>query len=112
MKSFEQAFDSKIGSCARQCECGKQFYNPDPSWDFEDGELEDYEKDPNAIPLDYSVSAVSFEGKEYVTDCSCWKKRAKGIIGFIDSHAFQIAEYLTLEKKRKTFDAENSPIVD
>ena len=111
MKNFKQAFDSGGGSCARQCECGKQFYNPDPSWDFEEGELEGYEKDNNTIALDYSVGCVEFEGRSYVYDCVCWHDRAKTIITFLDGHAYEIAEYLSLVKKQKTREAENSPVV-
>ena len=111
MKNFELAFDSRTGSCARQCECGKQFYNPDPSWDFEEDELESYKKDPAAISLNCSVGGISFEGAEYVYECDCWKERADKVMKFIDGHAYEIAEYLILEKKRRTSDAEASPVV-
>ena len=109
-RSFEEAFDTMTGSCMSVCECGRIFYNDD-GWDFEEGELESYRNDPNATYLDYAVPRVMFEGIEYVTDCDCWHKRAKAIIGFIDSHNHQIAHYLTLEKKRKQKEADNSPVV-
>jgi len=110
-ENFERAFDCHVGSCSATCACGRVFYNPDRSWDFEENELEDLEKDPNATGLDYAVSFVEFEGQTNVMACDCWHNRAKQIMGFLDSHANKIAEYLKLEKERKTQEAENSPVV-
>jgi hypothetical protein len=109
--NFERAFDTGTGSCVRTCACGRVFYNPDSDWDFAQGELKELQENPDATWLDYAVTSVSFEGTEYVTDCKCWHERAEKIMGFIDGHAYKIAEYLTLEKERKTIDAEISPIV-
>lgn len=58
LDSFEQAFSARAGSLARVCDCGKQFYNPDKGWDFDPGELEKYEADPQAQPLDVRLLAA------------------------------------------------------
>ncbi len=111
LENFERAFSSGSGGCVRICECNKQFYDGHNSYDWEDGEIESLEADKNSVCLDYTVSTIIFEDKEYVVDCSCWHKRAEQIMGFIDGHSHSIAEYLTLEKKRKQSIANNSPTV-
>ncbi|MFH1309499.1 MAG: hypothetical protein ABIH85_02325 [Candidatus Omnitrophota bacterium] len=108
--NFKRAFSPPVGSCSAQCACGRFFYNPDGGWDFEEGELERLEADPEATALEYSVGYIEFEGTIYVLDCDCWIERSKKIIQFIDSHASSIVEYLKLEKERKLEEAENSPI--
>ena len=108
-KNFEKAFNNHMGSCWATCVCGREFYNHPGGWDWEDGELEKLENDPKATNLDWSVGFVEFEGCLYVVDCDCWEERAKLVMGFIDSHAHQIAEYLALEKQRKLKDAEAMP---
>lgn len=110
--NFTVAFDTHTGSCSAQCACGKQFYNSDGAWDFEEGELDKLQNDSDATDLLYSVSFVQFEGSLYVFDCTCWRDRAKRIMEFIDGHAFQIIEYLKLEKTRKAKEAEESPVLD
>lgn len=110
LENFERAFSTHSGGCRRTCNCGREFYNPNGGWDWEEGEIEALDKS-GAISLDWSVSTLSCEGKEYVMDCDCWHKRAKQIMGFIDGHAQAIAEYLTLEKKRKQTLADESPVV-
>jgi len=111
LKIFEEAFADGCGSCSMDCACGKQYYNPDPSWDFEEGELEALQNDPEAISLEWSAGHISFEGKTYVLDCDCWKQRAETIASFLDAHAGKIVEYLTLEKRRKQQEADYSPTV-
>ena len=95
--NFETAFNGMIGSCYRECECGKFYFDnsefSEQEWDWEKGELENLRIDKNAIGLDYPITIVVFENHEYVIDCDCWKKRAKQIIGFIESHEHQIRKY-------------------
>lgn len=113
INNFEQAFDMQSGSCVETCACGKRFFdNGNDDYDWDEGELEELKSDPEAIPLDYSVNRIKFEGTEYVPDCDCWKERARKIIGFLDSHAHQIAKYLTLEKKRKQKIADAAAVVE
>ncbi len=81
------------------------------SYDWDDGELEKLMADKNSFGLDYAPGDIAFEGIPYVDACTCWHARAEKIMGFIDGHAHKIAEYLTLEKKRKQAIAEHSPVV-
>lgn len=111
LENFIQAFNSASGGCVRTCECGKRFYDSVNSYDWEDGEFEALEKDRKSTPLEYSVGTIIFEGGEYVIDCNCWRKRAEKLMNWIDSHGRRIAEYLTLEKKRKQEEANRSPVV-
>lgn len=112
LENFENAFDARHAGCVRECQCGVTFFDGVNSYDWEPGELERLEADLKAIRLSYSVGMVAFEGKQFCSDCECWHKRAAMIIGFIDGHAHEIADYLTLEKKRKQADADNSPEVE
>lgn len=112
LESFERAFDLHMGTCRMTCACGKEYWDAaNGGYDWEDGEVERLENDPNAVALNYSVGAVCFEGNDYVVDCPCWHKRAKQIMRFIDGHSSAIAEYLTNEKKRKQAIADRSPVV-
>lgn len=112
LENFIDAFDGGVGSCRATCHCGSEFYNPDYHWDFEEDEIEKLENDGNAVSLDHAVNYVVFEGRTYVTDCTCWYERAGKIMNFIDGHSHKIAKYLTLEKKRKEREAELSPVVE
>lgn len=112
MPSFEDAFDGHVGSCVRDCACGRVFYNPDGGWTWELGELEKLEADPKATRLDYSVGSIEFEGQTFVPDCTCWRPRAAKIIGWIEAHAQQIADFLNAESKRKKAEAERMPTVE
>ena len=112
LRSFEDAFATGGSGCMRVCNCGRVFYdNYNSGWDWNQGEIDALEADPDATALDYSVGSVEFEGTEYAMDCDCWHERAEKIIGFIDGHAHAIAKYLTLEKQRKVAEAQSSPVV-
>src|SRR4051812_19397927 len=108
---FDRAFDSHTGHCRTSCECGKEFYDHANSYDWEEGEKEKLEADPNAVGVSYTVGTLTFEGRKYCCDCTCWHARAEHIMGFIDNHAAQIAEYLTLQKKEKQRVANAAPVV-
>lgn len=113
LENFTEAFSDHSGGCRRTCECGKEYwdtYNSGYSW--EDGEIEGLEKNPDAVGLPHSVSTLSFEGREYVMDCTCFHDRASRIMNWIDTHAAQIANYLNLEKKRKQAIADAAPTVE
>jgi hypothetical protein len=111
LKNFEQAFTTSSTGCRRECLCGSVFYDSVGNYDWDEGEFEALEKNERATAVDYSVGTISFEGKEYCCDCDCWHERAKQIIRFLDGHAHKIAEWLTLEKKRKQEEADHSPVV-
>lgn len=110
LETFEDAFKTSRGSCQGVCECGKQFYNSSGGWSWEEGEIETLEKE-NATNLDWSVGFLRFMNKEYCRDCECWHEKAKEVMGFIDSHIQQIAEYINREKNRKIKEAESMPNV-
>lgn len=112
LENFERAFSAGTGGCRRTCDCGREFYNGDGGWTWDEGELEALAKNANATPLPYTVGDISFEGKEYVNACDCWHKRAAMIMGFLDGHSHKIADYLSLEKKRLQRIAENAPTVE
>jgi hypothetical protein len=112
LDNFIQAFSSHTGGCRRTCHCGKEFWDNTNGYDWEPGEVEALEKDPAARALAYSVSTISLEGREYVMDCICFHERAEQVMRFIDGHAQAIAEYLTLEKKRKQRIADEAPTVE
>lgn len=109
LENFSRAFASGVGGCRRTCECGKEYYDADNSYSWEEGELEALEADDNAARLSYTVSTVIFEGKEFVIDCDCWHKRAEIIMGFVFSHGRQIIDMLVLEKKRLQQIADDAP---
>lgn len=111
-ENFESAFSLHSGGCRNTCSCGKEFYNSSGDWSWEDGELEKLESNKEAIDLNWSVSLIDIQGEIFVLDCNCWHEKAHKIINFIDRNAYQIVEYLKLEKKRKTKEAENSPVLE
>ena len=107
---FEEAFRDHCTGSRRECDCGKMFYNSNGGWDWEDGELEALEKSNTATDLDYSVGTLTFEGKEYCLDCSCWHKRALMIFRFVMTHNSPIVELFRAVKKYELAKAENIAI--
>jgi hypothetical protein len=93
------------------CACGREFFNSDGGWDWEEGELDKLLEDPNTTNLEYSVGFVEFEGVSYVMACDCWVERAEQVCNFIDGHAHEIASYLTLEKDLAVAKAAAMPTV-
>lgn len=112
LENFERAFDDHSGSCRRTCACGVEYFDAVQSYSWEDGELEKLRSDPNAKGLEYAVSFVEFEGQSFVIDCKCWHPRAKRVIRFLESHAHQIKEFFSLEKKRKIAEAEDAAEIE
>ena len=112
MTSFENAFSDRAGSSRLTCACGREFYNDDSSWSWDEGELEALQEDPEATELDWSIGRLTFEGVTYAMDCDCWHERAERIMRFIDSHGHKIVDYLREEKARKVREAEISPVFE
>ena len=112
LERFARAFSTNTGGCHRECACGVAFYDKANTYDWEDGELQDLQHDKKAIPLDYPVSGLAFEGKEYVQDCTCWHERATKIMAFITGHDREIAAYLNGEKRAKLAEAAAMPTVE
>lgn len=110
--SFERAFRGGVGGFRRRCECGVEYWDAhNVGYDWDEGEIEALQNDPKAKALDYAVGVVEFEGHLYVDGCTCWHKRAKRVIAFLEEHAEAIAQFLSLEKRRKQIEADRSPVV-
>lgn len=110
--SFERAFDARVCGCRAACRCGRVFWdNYNSGYDWYEDELKALISNPLATPVAYAVGYVEFEGSSYVLDCDCWRDRALRIRGFLDGHAEQIAEYLSLEKRRLEVAAARAPEV-
>lgn len=110
LENFVRAFSSGGGGCRHECHCGRQFYNPDGGWDWNEGEIEQLEKS-KATALEWSVGTIVLEGVEYVADCDCWHQKAKGCMNWISHHSHAVAEFLTKEKRRLEEVAANAPVV-
>lgn len=110
-RNFREAFSNGTAGCRRTCACGIEYYDAVNSYDWEEGEIEALEKNKKAKGLDHSCGDMGFEGREYVDACDCWHNRAEQLIKFLDRHSHKIAEYLTLEKKRKQSAADHSAVV-
>lgn len=111
--NFERAFRTRVTGCRRTCNCGREFYDAaNEGYSWEDGDLAPLEKDPQATPLNHAVGMVEFEGREYVSACTCWHKRAETIINFLLGHKDGIVRFLTLEKQRLRDLEDRSPAVE
>lgn len=114
LRNFVDAFDDHVSGCIRDCECGCTYFDDYNSYDWAEGELESLQKrarneKEKVYALGHSVSTLTFQGREYVSDCDCWHERANKIIGFLEGHAGRIVEYFTLEKKRRQEVADAFP---
>lgn len=109
--SFIKAFRANHSGFRGECNCGRDFYNPDDCWDFEDSEINYLINDPNATELLHDVRYVEFDHREYVIDCNCWQDKAQKFMNLINEHDAQIANYLNTERARKIFEAEQVQII-
>lgn len=111
LDNFKEAFSSRTGHCRLRCACGKEYFdNVNPGYSWEEGELESLQAGAG-IAVFGAIGGVEFEGSYYAENCTCWHPRMERIIGFVDGHATQIAEYLSLEKAHKQRIADASPVV-
>lgn len=108
---FERAFSDGGGGSVRQCVCGREFYNSNGGWDWNDGELELLRAKADATDLPWAVSGVYFEGQFFVADCDCWTARAARIVGWIRHHDHQIVTLLKLDKQAAIDAAQAKPVV-
>lgn len=105
-EEFERAF-SGSGSCRVECGfCGREEYNSNGGWDWEDGELEALEADPNATDVDYTPTYGYLNGKVYLHGCPC--NQARRYEDFIWSHRHGIADYLKARAELEMKDAERN----
>jgi hypothetical protein len=112
LTNFIKAFRLPIGSFQSTCDCGKEYYNPDYSWDITEEELDKLDNNPNAFAVDHSVGSISFGHNVFVDACECWHSTAYRIINWMDEHARQIAEYFKYEKESKKMEYENSVTIE
>jgi len=112
LETFISAFRTNMSGCRRTCHCGREYWDGgNDGYSWEDGEIEALSNNPNAVELPYTVETIEICGIEYVPDCDCWHRKAYAMLEFIDGNAVAIAQYLTLEKKRKQKIASDSPVV-
>ena len=108
---FERAFSSGGAGCRRTCQCGREFYDWYNTYDWEEGELEALNENPNAEGHDFSIGTLYIEGEEFCECCNCWHGRAEQIMKWLDAHARPIAKYLSLMKEEKQRQADIAPTV-
>lgn len=105
LDNFDRAF-SHIRTGCFKCECGKVYWdNQNGGYDWNDGELEALEKNPNATAVPYAIDVIDIDGREYANACNCWEKRASRIIGWLENNRTEIAAYFRYEKERKMAEA-------
>jgi len=98
---FERAFSAHIHSCRRKCNCGIEYWDGEnDGYTWEEGEIEELEKNPKAVCLPHSVSMMNINGKIVVADCNCWLEQAKGIAGWLDQNDQQVAAWLNMRRKK------------
>ena len=99
---FLKACDNVVGGSGmiQHCQCGRVTFNPDTTWDWEEGEMDEYldkaEKDPDRyIETEYAPSTIMLDGKDFVIGCPC---NALAIFeGLFWNSRRLIAEYLKLK---------------
>lgn len=114
LEIFESAFDSHSCGSFTSCNCGTIYWDSSSNngWDWEEGEQERLQADPKAVGLEYAVSRVVFEGREYVVDCKCWQARAERVIGFLLGHQGEIGEFFRLKKAELLKAAAAVPVIE
>ena len=113
MRIFQHAFSTGGSGCRQLCGCGRNFYdNSENHWDWEEGEFESLEQDPESTAVDGAVATIEFEGTQYVFDCDCWHERASRIIGFILGHDEAIAKFLNTRRDVAMVAAKMNPKVE
>jgi hypothetical protein len=109
-QTFERAFDTGCAGCVRVCACGKTHYDTENDWDWEEGEYESLESDPNAVPHDCAVGTMNIDGQEIVLGCDC--DLAAKYEKFIVAHARQISEYLNARAKLLRDEADETNVAE
>lgn len=107
LRNFESAFGTPGAGCRRECHCGRWFFDYHNQWDWSEGELEGFQSDPKATGLGHAVSTLMFEGREYVTDCDCWHKRASRIIEWLHENFNEVAAFMNAERSDRIAAAQS-----
>ncbi len=108
---YYNAFTTRTSGIARDCVCGKTYYDPSERRLFEDGELAGYEADPTAFIAPYHPGGVVVMGVEYCDACNCWEPKAQRIVDFLREHQQEIGEFFRLEKERLAAAAKAVPTI-
>lgn len=106
---FEDAFRDGFGGCRMTCDCGRECFDVANTYDWGEGELEGLkvraDKEPDKyVPLDYSCSGLTVNGKTFVLGCPC--NGARRYQDWIDQHDVKLARYLNARCRLLTEQAE------
>lgn len=107
---FEKSFRT-CGTSRMQCQCGKWYYNSTGGWDWDEGELEEYHADKQAIDVDYTIGRLVFDGQEYADACDCWEEAATRIYRWLIANRYAVTAFYPAVKQEMKADAEQFPIV-
>lgn len=105
---FEVAFRT-CGTSRMRCACGTFFYNSSGQWDWEEGELEEYHADKQAIDVDYTIGRLGFNGSEYADACDCWIGDAARIYRWLVNSRYSVCDFYTGYKKAALAEANALP---
>lgn len=111
LENLARSFHSNTSGCRRTCECGREFYDTHNSYDWDEGEIEALEANPNATGVPYSVEGIELPGGEYATDCTCWHKKGLKLIDFLDQHDRHIERWFELERERLAAEVAAVPVL-
>ena len=109
IQGFVNAFIN-FGSVDSVCDCGKHYYETEHEEELDDVERVKMRISGNCVVVD-RVRIISLMGKEYVEACDCWHEQVERVMGFVDTHRYQIAGYLNAEKERLLREANVAPTV-
>lgn len=112
LDNFDRAFSNmRTNHC--KCECGKVYWDcHNTGYDWQEGEVEKLEADPNAKAVEYAIDVIDIDGRWYANACDCWKPRASRIIGWLECNREAVATFLRYEKERKVAEANGLAAVD
>ena len=96
---YQEAWGSHSAGCSFMCDCGRIFYDPEGPWDWEPGELEELERNPNATALGYGAGHFYVRGKEVSHDCDCWHEEVENLINGLEDNLEKIERYMAARKQ-------------
>lgn len=100
---FFEAFSTGGSGCRGLCACGKEHFDWENDWGWDEGELEELQeqekKGDKVMGHPHSVSYVNIMGNEIVFGCDC--EIAQKYEAFINRHVNNIVEYIRAMAKQK-----------
>jgi hypothetical protein len=109
--SFASAFRDRVASCRATCACGREFFDPDGSWDFEDGEIEKLDA-VKATRLTYAPGYLTILDTVYVDACDCWHKIAIRVGAFLLEDIEKVGAFYRAERERRRADVDRLKAVE